>query len=354
MTAMRYESLEVLIASFLEPEQVDRIRMVDPRLHVVYEPDLLRPPRYAADHKGFPLDRTAEQEARWRRHLNKADILFDFDQTHLEDLPELAPKVRWIQSTSSGIGPFVERMGYAERMPHTVFTRASGVHAQPLAEFCIMVMLMFRKGLLRVMGDQRRKHWERYAGTDLAGRTIVIVGVGAVGREIAQVAKCLGMRVIGVDLHGFLFDPDQLPLDEFYPVSELHTVLPMAEHLVLIAPHTPQTEGLIGAGEFALLPEGAVLINIARGALVDEDALAEALTSGHLGGAGLDVFAEEPLPPDSPFWDMPNVLVSPHSASTSDRENGRITDLCCENLRRFLAARPLLNVLEVGEPGSKA
>ena len=349
MTAMRYGTVRVLIASFLEAEHVDRIRLVDPRLEVIYEPDLLRQPRYAADHKGAPFERTAEQEARWLMHLEGADILFDFDQTHLDDLPELAPNVSWIQATSSGIGPFVERMRYAERMPSTVFTRASGVHAQPLAEFCVMVMLLFRKGLYRIMRDQRRKHWERYAGTDLAGRSLVVVGIGGVGSEVVRMAKSLRMRVIGVDQQGFLFDPDSLPLDEFHPVTELHTVLPEAEHLVLIAPHTPQTEGLIGAEELALLPQGAILINIARGALVDEEALADALTSGHLAGAGLDVFAEEPLPKESPFWDMPNVLVSPHSASTSDRENGRITDLFCENLRRFLAGQPLTNLLDLGE-----
>jgi phosphoglycerate dehydrogenase-like enzyme len=106
---------------------------------------------------------------------------------------------------------------------------------------------------------------------------------------------------------------------------------------------------MIGAEELALLPKGAVLINIARGALVDEHALVEALRSGHLAGAGLDVFAEEPLPPDSPLWEMPNVLVSPHSASTSDRENRRITKLFCENLRRFLSGDPLINVLDLTE-----
>jgi phosphoglycerate dehydrogenase-like enzyme len=345
MGAPTDETLKVFIASFIEAEHVERIRAVDSRLEVIYEPDLLRPPRYPADHKGLPIDRTRQQEDRWLRHLGEADILFDFDQTHLEDLPELAPNVRWIQSTSSGIGPFVERMGYHGRMPHTVITRASGVHAQPLAEFCLMVMLMFRKGLLRIQADQRRKHWERYAGTDLQGRTIAIVGMGAVGSHVARVAKSLGMRVIGLDLHGFLFDQDSIPLDEFHPITRLHEVLPQAEHLVLIAPHTPQTEGMIGSEELALLPEGAVFINIARGALVDEAALAEALRSGRLAGAGLDVFAEEPLPEDSPLWDLPNVLVSPHSASTSDRENDRITELFCENLRRFLAGRPLLNLL---------
>lgn len=348
MGAPSDQTLTVLIASFIEAEHVERIREVDPRLRVIYEPDLLRPPRYPADHKGSPTERTPEQENRWRQHLGEADVLFDFDQTHLKDLPELAPRVRWIQSTSSGIGPFVEQMGYPDRMPHTVFTRASGVHAQPLAEFCIMVMLMFRKGLFRILGDQKRKHWERYAGTDLEGRTLAIVGLGAVGSHVARVSKNLGMKVIGLDLHGFLFDQDSLPLDEFYPISQLHEVLPNAEHLVLIAPHTPQTEGMIGAAELALLPKGAVFINIARGALVDEVALAEALKTGHLAGAALDVFAEEPLPDGNPLWDMPNVLVSPHSASTSDRENGRITDLFCENLRRYLAGKPLQNLLDLG------
>ena len=346
-------TLKVLIASFIEPELVEHIRQVDPRLEVLYEPELLRPPRYAADHKGGPMERTPEQEARWRELLGEADVLFDFDQTHLDDLPELAPKVRWIQSTSSGIGPFVQRMGYAHRMPVTVFTRASGVHAQPLAEFCVMVMLMFRKGLHRVMRDQERRHWERYAGTDLEGKTLVVVGLGGVGREVARVAKAFRMRVIGVDRPGYLFEPDTLPLDEFRPSGELHSVLGQAEHLVLIAPHTPETEGMIGARELALLPRGAVFINIARGALVDEEALVEALRSGHLAGAGLDVFAEEPLPLDSPFWEMPNVLVSPHSASTSDGENRRLTDLFCENLRRFLRGDPLINVLDVEELGPR-
>ena len=345
MTPDREGGLKVLVASYLEPDLVERIRGVDPRVDVLYEPELLRPPRYAADHKGEPLTRSPEQEARWLRLLGEADILFDFDQTHLEDLPEVAPKVRWIQSTSSGIGPFVERLAYAQRMPNTVITRASGVHARPLAEFCVMVLLMFRKGIFRVLEDQNRRHWERYAGTDLEGRTLVVVGLGGVGREVARMAKAFGMWVVGVERFGFPYDPGLFPLDELRPANELHAVLGEAEHLVLIAPHTPETEGMIGARELALMPEGAVLINIARGALVDEQALIEALRSGRLAGAGLDVFAEEPLPDDSPLWEMPNVLVSPHSASTSDRENSRLTELFCQNLRRFLDGEPLINVL---------
>ncbi len=120
-------------------------------------------------------------------------------------------------------------------------------------------------------------------------------------------------------------------------------MLPLAQNLVLIAPRTAETEGMIGARELALLPAGAVFINIGRGALVDEAALIESLRSGHLLGAGLDVFREEPLPATSPLWEMENVLIYPHSASTSQRENERITDLFCENLRLFLAGQPLRN-----------
>jgi len=341
------DKITVLISSFIEEEHISRIAEIDPRIRVIYEPDLLRPPRYAADHKGEPRERTPAEEARWREHLAEADILFDFDQTHLEDLPDLAPKVRWIQSTSSGIGQFVAKMGYGVRMPNTVFTKASGVHGQPLAEFCLMVMLMFRKGLLRAIRDQSRKHWERYAGTDLEGRGVVIVGLGGVGQEVARVCQALGMRIIGVDLPDFPIDSLPFPLDEFFPVGELRKALPQAEHLVLIVPHTPETEGLIGAEELALMPQGSILVNIGRGPLVDEAALVDALNSGHIGGAGLDVFQEEPLPEESPFWEMPNVLVSPHSGSTSDQENRRITDLFCENLRRFLADEPMINLLQL-------
>ena len=338
---------QILIASYLEVDLVETIRGVDPRLTVVYEPALLRSPRYAADHTGGPYSRSPDQEDTWRKHLADADILFDFDQTHREDLPELAPKVRWIQATSAGIGQFVKRMRYDERMPDTIFTTASGVHAIPLTEFCVMAMLGFNKGLLRMVNDQRRKHWERYAGTDLVGRHLTIVGVGAIGRELARIAKAFGMVVTGVKRSTEGVDPADLYLDELLPLDHLHKALEKAEYLVLATPHTPETEGFIGRDELAMLPKGAMLINIGRGPIIDQTALVDLLRSGHLGAAALDVFTEEPLPESSPLWTMPNVLVSPHSASTSDRENGRITDLFCENLQRYLRGETLLNVLDV-------
>jgi phosphoglycerate dehydrogenase-like enzyme len=206
----------------------------------------------------------------------------------------------------------------------------------------MMAMLAFNKDLVRMIRDQGRKHWERYAGTDLEGRTLAIVGLGKIGNQVACYANAFGMRVLGTDAERVV-----CPVAVVYPLSELDAMLKQAEYLVVCVPHTPQTERMVGAREFALLPKGAMFINIGRGQVVDEPALIESLRSGHLGCAALDVFAEEPLPQSSPLWDMPNVLVSPHSASTSDNENSRLTDLFCENIRHYLAGEPLRNVLDI-------
>jgi phosphoglycerate dehydrogenase-like enzyme len=339
-------SYTILIASYLEPEHVERIKLAAPQCEVIYEPELIAVPRYAADHKGEPIKRTPEQEEKWQSLLKRTDILFDFDQSHLRDLPELAPNVKWMQATSSGIGQALHKLQYAERMPNTIFTSARGVHDQPLAEFCLMVMMAFNKKLIHTLESQKRKHWERFAGTDLRGKTIGIIGMGKVGQRVGQLCHCFGMKVLGVkrDKRGIV--PADVYADELYDQSELGKVLPRAEYLVLIAPHTPETEKMIGEKQLDMLPKGAILINIGRGALIDEPSLIQALQSGHLGGAGLDVFEVEPLPTDSPLWDMPNVIVSPHSGSTSDKENELITDIFCENIKSYLEGRPLINVID--------
>ena len=342
--------LKLVVASYLEPDLVAAIAAVDPaRLDVVYEPSLLPKPRYAADHVGAPLVRTQEEEARWRALLAAADVLFDFDHTNLDALPVLAPKVQWLQATSAGIGQLVARQGYTTRMPRTIFTTASGVHAQPLAEFAALAMLAFSRGLFTMIAQQREKRWERFAASDLVGKTALIYGYGSIGEEVARQTRALGVTCVGVNRSGragALRSGGDLGV-AVHPPSALHALLPAASFLVLAAPHTKETEKVIGARELALLPKGAIVINVARGALIDEPALVEALATGHLGGAALDVFATEPLPAASPLWAMPSVLVSPHSASTSARENALIVDLFCANLRKFLAGEPLENVLDV-------
>ena len=333
----------ILIASWLDPEHVERIRAAAPWAELVYEPDLLRPPRYPADHTGRAVDRSAEQEAVWKAHLTRADILYDFDRTHLEDLPDVAPRVRWIQATSAGIGRLVRRMRYAERMPSTIFTTASGVHARPLAEWVLMCLLGHVRGLLHSVEAQRSRRWERYAGTDLEGRSLLIVGYGRIGAAIGRAAHAFGLRVVGVRRNPG--KPSPLA-HAIHGPDALADLLEKTDFLVLAAPDTDETTALIGAEELARLPEHAALVNVGRGSLVDETALVAALRAGSIAAAYLDVFATEPLPVESPLWSMPNVLVSPHSASTSDRENGRLTELFIDNLGRWRQGRPLRNVLD--------
>jgi phosphoglycerate dehydrogenase-like enzyme len=207
----------------------------------------------------------------------------------------------------------------------------------------MLAMLYFAKQLPRLHRQQRDHRWERFAGRELRGRTVAIVGLGKIGMEVARVSRALGLRVTGTRRGGGV---DGAVVDVQRPPRELRELLADADYVVLAVPHTADTEGLIGVAELSAMRPGAVLVNVARGKVVDEQGLIDALRSGQLGGAALDVFAQEPLPPESPLWDMPNVLVSPHSASTADSENAKLADLFCENLRRYLTRRPLLNVFD--------
>jgi len=176
----------------------------------------------------------------------------------------------------------------------------------------------------------------------LRDRTLLVLGVGSIGREVARLAGAFGMHTIGIKR-----TPGEVAhVDEVHPPERLRELLPHADAVVVTLPSTAATRGLVDRETIALLPPHAVLVNVGRGAVVDEEALVEALRVGRLAGAALDVFAEEPLPPESPLWDLPNVFVSPHSASNVAAENGRIVDLFQENIRRYLEAQPLLNLLD--------
>jgi len=335
-------SLTIVIASYLEAEHVERIRATVPDARVLYDPALVAPPRYVADHTGQPgFRRSAEGDARFRAWLAEADVLYDVDRALAHELPRIAPALRWIQFTSSGIGTLVRDAGL-DRADITL-TNAAGIHAVPLAEHALLAMLYFTKDVPRRLDEQRAHRWERYCGRELRGQTVGIVGLGAVGVEVARLARAAGLRTVGVK-RSPVEDPEALHVERVYGPAALHEMLPRCDHLVLIAPHTPQTERMIGARELALLPRGAVLINIARGALVDEDALLASLRDGHLGGAALDVAATEPLPSDHPLWDAPRTLITAHSASTVDIENARLTELFCENLLRWRDGQPLRNL----------
>ena len=333
----------ILIASPLEDEQVARIRdRGGDRVKVIHEPGLLAKPRYVADHQGAERTMTSGETARWSALLARADILFDFDSMDPAKLPSNAPRLRWVQATSAGIGEFLKRTGLENS--GIAFTTASGVHARPLAEFVMLGLLHFFRDVPGLDAMKRARHWERYTVRGLDGARLLVVGLGSLGRAVARDAAHFGMEVWGVRRTAAGEVPEGV--DRIVEQDRIREALPEVDALVLACPLTAETRLLIDRPEIAALRPGAVVVNIARGAVINEAALIEALRSGHVRGAALDVFEVEPLPVGSPIWDLPNVIVSPHSASTVAAENGRIVDIFLDNLERFLAGRPLRNLFE--------
>ncbi len=342
---MTSDGVSVLVATPLEPEHAARIEAADPRVSVLYEPGLLPVPRYPADHTGVPRALSAAGLDRWAALRRQADVSFDFDWQAPADMARNCPRLRWVQGTSAGIGGFLERTGLA-RTP-LVFTTASGVHGTPLAEFALLGLLYFAKDLPRLARCQRERHWQRHAAGQVAGSRALLIGLGGVGRKVAALLSAAGVEVIGAGR----VPPARRALDvpgltSYIAVARIGEVLPDVDALILACPLTEQTKNLISERELRLMRAGAVVVNVSRGQVIDEDALIRALASHHLGGACLDVFATEPLPASSPLWGMPNVIVSPHSASTVAAENGLLTELFTDNLRRWLAGRPLRNVYD--------
>jgi phosphoglycerate dehydrogenase-like enzyme len=332
----------VLIATPMEAAQVDRIAAADSRVSVIYEPALLPVPRYPADHSGQPRELTPAELARWSQLRSRADVSFDFDWQDPGQMAVNCPRLRWVQGTSAGLGGFLARTGLADTK--IVITTAAGVHGVPLAEFTLLGLLYFTKDVPRLRRLQHGHQWELHHTRQLAGTRAVLVGLGGIGREVARLLAAAGLEVVGAGRPGRSY---QVPgVTSYVADTDLDAALPGADALILACPLTERTRHLIGARQLSLLRQGAVVVNVSRGPVIDERALAAALRSGHLGGACLDVFETEPLPADSPLWDLPGVLVSPHSASTVEAENRLLTDLFIDNLRRWLAGAPLRNVYD--------
>lgn len=337
--------VELVICSYLEPENVARLRDVSPRVRIHYHPELLPRPRYAADHVGEPPERTPEQEARWSELLALGEVLFDFDYHALDRFKERARAARWVQASSAGIGQLIRRYGFDEM--DAVFTTAAGVHARPLAEFVLWGILAFAKNYPQARRQRRERVWRRFHNDDLEGATLGIVGLGSIGREVARLARPFGLRILGMKRSVDGVDASALGVDALYGPAELNALLAASDYVCVSTPHTPETEGWFDAAAFASMKPGSVLINIGRGAVVEEEALLTALKEGPLAGAVLDVAPQEPLPPEHPLWTLDNVILFPHSASTSRKENARLMDLTCDNLERYLDGRPLRNTFEL-------
>jgi phosphoglycerate dehydrogenase-like enzyme len=322
--------IRVVIATPLEPELVDRLRAVDEHLDVVFEPELLPPPRWASDHVGDPsFERTPEQERRFSELIASAEIVYGFPREDPAQIPWLvrtATKLRFVQATFAGAGQQLAAAGLArEDVERIAWASSAGVHATPLGEWALFGILALTKGLPRLDADKRERHWAHYPVDEVRGTTVLVVGLGEIGREVARLAEAFGMRVLSTRRNE----------------GELDELLPRADSVVITLPLTTETRGLIDRRRIGLLKPGAILVNIGRGPVLDEDSLIDALRSGRLRGAALDVFATEPLPPDSPLWELDNVILSPHTAAQSIRENERIVELFADNLRRYLAGEEL-------------
>lgn len=337
---MSEDKIRVIVAMDFSDDVMDRLRAVSDRLHI---------------ERHFP-DVSPET-------LQSAEVLYTL--RHFP-APENVPHLRWIQLHFAGMDsalrhPIVKRSGLT-------VTSASGIHAQPIANYVLMMMLAFNYQLPSMFRDQAAVRWREnrydiYAPQDMDRQTVGIVGYGSIGRELARLANTMGMRVLatkrdvrrpsetlGDYSRPGIGDPAGDIPERLYPGEAVATMAAESDYLVVTVPLTDATQGMINADVFDAMKPTGILINIARGPVVDEPALIAALQNGKIGGAGLDVFTEEPLPKDSPLWQMDNVIISPHVSGNSLSYHEKAADLFAENLKRYVDQRPLLNILnrEVG------
>jgi len=299
--------------------------------------------RLAAALPGDEVVDARDPEAR-RREFASADVLF---ATRIK--PEefaRAAQLRWIQSSAVGVGPLMRPEVVQSSV---VVTNARGVHSEAIAEHAIALMLAVRRSLHVAVRRQEQAEWAQTeisrapVGTASKSR-VLVVGLGSIGSRVAAMAAGLGMRVTGIRRR--LDAPAVAGVTELLPPERLRDALAAADVVILAIPRTEETRALIGPAELDVMKPNAILVNVARGRLVDEPALIRALESGAIAGAGLDAFTEEPLPPESPFWRLPNVLVSPHTAAFAGDYWAPVVDLFLENIGRFKRGQPLVNVVD--------
>jgi phosphoglycerate dehydrogenase-like enzyme len=279
-------------------------------------------------------------------YLPKTEILCSFSVP--DDWRTLAPHLRWLQYPGAGVDG-LRASGLLEKQCPVIVTTANGIHAVTMSEYVFGSMLMFNWNWPQMVRLQDSHLWAKSAGwyslggRELAGQTLGIVGVGSIGRRIAQMGRAFGMRVLGIR-RSFsqeqAADPD---LDQSYPPQRLREMLSQSDYVVVVVPLTASTEHLIGEEELRAMKSTAYLVNVARGRVVDEQALIRALREGWIGGAGLDVTETEPLPSHSPLYGLPNVILTPHIAGVSVHYEKRLAELFANNLRRYRAGQPLIN-----------
>jgi phosphoglycerate dehydrogenase-like enzyme len=274
----------------------------------------------------------AHDAAEALKACGNCEILLVRNDEIFADLIAAMPRLRFIQALTTGTDDIA---ALPNLPPQVLVAAARGFHGPQMSELAFLFMLAFARKFPAVLEKQRRRVWDRCEQRLLAGKTVVIVGVGGIAEELARRCKVFGMTVIGVSSRtsapGF---------DALYPRARLPEAASRADFLIVLAPLTKENRHLVDAAAIDAMKSEGVLINIARGGVVDEDALLKALVAKRIAGAGLDVFQKEPLPSDSPFWDMPNVIITSHVGGMSEEYADQVMPLLVDNLRAFVDGKP--------------
>jgi phosphoglycerate dehydrogenase-like enzyme len=324
--------------------EIDELRALDPRVSVIVEtyvePHELRSAR---GKPGAASLRDAAPILTESQRSTLAEITVALAIDLPLDIASVAPNLRWVQAVGAGTGQ-LQSSGLAEAGIR--LTTAAGTSAVSMAEFVFARVLEDLKRLRDLDEAQAAHRWEPVYGRQLAGRTMGLIGFGAINQAVAVRAKAFGLRVLATRRSALAGDtaPD---VDELYPSSELESMLGRCDIVVAAVPETPETVGIMDAAAFAAMPPGSYFCNVGRGSAVDEPALIDALRRGHLRGAALDVAGIEPLPAEEPLWDAPNLQLSPHCSTSPDALFANLHALFRDNLGRFLQGRPLRNEVDL-------
>jgi phosphoglycerate dehydrogenase-like enzyme len=277
------------------------------------------------------------------RAAPEASIIFNWSGSGalLREVLGMCPTVRWVHCRAAGLDDLLS----SELVHHpALLTNGSGVFSPPLGEFVLGAILYFAKDFRRLIRNQAAGVWEPFDVTEVAGQTAGIVGYGDIGRAVATRLRAMGINILASRRSG-PFPPDPL-VSKYYGPDGLAEMIPQCDYLVVTAPLTPETRGMIGASEFAAMKPSAVVINVGRGAVIDEPAMIAALTEKRILGAALDVFTSEPLPSGHPFFKLENVLLSPHSTDHTRDWLERAMQFFLTQFERFAKGEPLLNVVD--------
>jgi D-2-hydroxyacid dehydrogenase (NADP+) len=280
-----------------------------------------------------------QSEEQARNDTENADILIAMRSS--DDLMKRAVNLKWIQSMIAGVNFFLELPSLRKEI---LITSASGIHGPQMSEMAILLMLSLNRKLPKVFENKKNRIWERWPGQLLFHKIVGILGVGAIGQEIAKKCKAFDMTVLGIDAVKRELDY----MDRFYDPDELSEVMRVVDYFISVVPSTPQTRKMLGIKEFSTMKTTAFFINMGRGDTIDEEALIDVLNNNKIAGAALDVFSKEPLPKDSPLWDMENVIITPHIGGESDIYVDQALPIIKENLRRYINGerRDLINFIE--------